>query len=95
MKLLTEDGASYRFNYIESGIRPEELRSRIEAAGFRGFAYLGLGNALYLHPEDAVWLLERRDEYMQTSDEDFAAFPTAMLYKKWVDFFREHISVGK
>ena len=53
---------------------------------------LGPGNALYFHAEDAAWLLQKRDDYMQTSDESFAAFPTATLYKKWVDFFREHIS---
>ncbi len=92
VKLLMEDGALYRFNFIESGVRPEELQSRIVAAGLRGFAYLGLGNVLYFHEEDAAWLLQKRDEYMQTSDESFAAFPTATLYKKWVDFFREHIS---
>lgn len=92
--MLMADGRSYSFNWIKSNVLPEDVRRFAAESGLRGFLYLGLGNALYLREEDIDWLQEKRDRYMHTSDESLAAFPTATLYKKWEDFYREHLTEG-
>ncbi len=91
VKMLMKNGALYQFDYIECGILPGKLRSYIEGAGLDGFACLGLGNGLFFHAEDSDWLMQKRVEYMQYSNESFAVFPTATLNRKWVDFFQERI----
>ena len=95
VSMLMKDGVLYHFNYFDSDIEPDDFKSRVEAAKLDGLAYLGLGNVLHFRKDDTDWLLEKRDRYMRLSDESFTAYPTATLYKKWVDFFREHIAEGR
>lgn len=93
VNMLMEDGSLYHFNYFQSNIQPDDIKSLLDSAfEDRGFANLGAGNILFFHADDTDWLLEKRDRYMETSDESFAQWPTTTLYRKWVDFFHEHLS---
>ncbi len=95
VEMLMRDGTLYHFNFFESEIQPNDFKSRVSVAGLHGLANLGFGNHLHFQQDNADWLLAKRDRYMQTSDESFTAWPTATLYKKWVDFFRERIAEGR
>ncbi len=93
VNMLMEDGSLYHFNYFESDIQPDDIRPLLDSAfEDRGYANLGVGNILFFHAADTDWLLEKRDRYMETSDESFVQWPTTTLYRKWVDFFKEHLS---
>ena len=95
VSLLMEDGTLYHFNFLESDIQLEDVEPLIEKAGPFVTEYLGFGNYLRFHEEDAGWLLEKRDKYVKTADKNEsggAPHERTVLYKMWVSFFREHIT---
>ena len=92
VNLLMRDGRLYHFNYFHSDIQPDDIRPLLGSA----FEELGCvtlgggGNFLYFHADDTDWLFEKLAGYMETFDKDGDS--RAALYRKWVDFFREHLS---
>ncbi len=95
IRMLMRDGTLYYFNFFESNIQPEEFKRLVGAAGLDGFQNLGMGNVLFFRAEDAGWLLEKRDRYLDVSDRYERGNPRherIVLYKKWIDFYREHIA---
>ena len=92
VNMLMEDGSLYHFNYFRSDIQPDDIKPLLDSAfEERGFFNLGAGNVLFFHAADTDWLFKKLDRYMETSGESFALYRST-LYRKWVDFFREHLS---
>ena len=89
--ILAEDGSLRRFNLFDLGYTLHGFTEFLKSLNLKSAQYLGMGNVLYIREEDAEWLLYKRDRYMETSEEPFAAFQTATLYKKWIDFCKEHL----
>lgn len=91
VEMLAEDGSLRRFNLLDIGYTLRGFTELLKSMNLGSEQYLGMGNILYTREEDVEWLLNKRDRYMETSEEPFAAFETATLYKKWIDFYRERL----
>lgn len=92
--LLLMDGTLYHFNYLKSDIQPEDVEPLMQKTGPFVTEYLGFGNYLRFHEEDTGWLLEKTDKYIKTAEKNESGSPLhkrTVLYKMWVNFFREHI----
>ncbi len=93
--LLMNDGTICRADYIHSDITPEDIKPQLRQTELRAFEVLGLGNVLFFRPEDAGWLLEKRNDYMERSKRyrhGNMVHERIVLYKNWVRFFREYIA---
>lgn len=95
VEMLAEDGALSWFNLFDIGYTLREFIELLRSMNLKSAQYLGMGNILYIREEDTEWLLNKRDRYMETSKEPFAAFETATLYKKWIDFYKERLETSK